>query len=154
MKSVREAALWSSLLLAPSFVGPQLSVSHSDGTSSGVPHAPFWVATWAASPESADADATEPLLNIENQTVRERVRVSVAGSQIRLCLSNEFGSSPLRLGSVTVALPNGPAGIQPASVHTVTFGGRTSATVPAGAPLLSDPVDFGTLLWGKKQMRS
>jgi lysophospholipase L1-like esterase len=101
-----------------------------------------WIATWAASPTAAEPDASEPLLNIEDQTVRERVRVSLGGSQMRLRLSNEYGSSSLLLGSVTVALPNGPAGVQPASVRSVTFGGRTSAIIPAGAPILSDPVTF------------
>lgn len=127
MKSVRIIALWGFLLL-----GPRLVASQRDA----------WVATWAASPEPAEADASEPLLNIENQTVRERVRVSVGGPQIRLRLSNEFGSAPLLIGSVTVALPNGPASIQPASVRTVTFDSRHSVSISAGAPILSDPVDF------------
>ena len=74
--------------------------------------------------------------------MRERVRVSVGGSQIRLRLSNEYGSSSLLLGSVTVALPNGPADVQRASIRTVTFGGRNLVTIPAGAPILSDPIAF------------
>ena len=101
-----------------------------------------WVATWAASPEPAPTDPDEPLLNIDNQTVRERVRVSVGGPQIRLRLSNEFGSTPLPIGSVTVALPNGPAGIQAASVRSVTFDSHKSVSINVGAPVLSDPIDF------------
>lgn len=127
IKSVRILALCGFLLL-----GPRLVEGQRDA----------WVATWAASPESADADASEPILNIENQTVRERVRVSVGGPQIRLRLSNEFGSAPLLIGSVTVALPNEPAGIQSASVRTVTFDSRNSVSINAGAPILSDPIDF------------
>jgi hypothetical protein len=124
MKSVGGFALLGVLLLLPQFAAAQRGA---------------WVATWAASPEPAETDASEPLLNIENQTVRERVRVSVGGSQIRLRLSNEYGSSSLLLGSVAVALPNGPAAVQPASIRTVTFGGRNSAIISAGAPILSDP---------------
>src|SRR5919204_17757 len=75
-----------------------------------------WVATWTASPEPADANSREPLLNIENQTVRERVRVSAGGSQIRLRLSNEFGSSPLTIGAVTVAVPEDPASVKSGSI--------------------------------------
>lgn len=101
-----------------------------------------WVATWAATPSAADADSTEPLLHLENQTVRERVRVSVGGSQIRLRLSNEFAAAPLPLGAVAVASPDGPAGVHSASLRAVTFGGRSSVTIPPGAALLSDPVDF------------
>jgi hypothetical protein len=53
-----------------------------------------WIATWATSPQSGTPDSQEPLLNIENQTVRERLRASIDGTQIRLRFTNEFGSSP------------------------------------------------------------
>jgi len=72
--------------------------------------------------------------------VRERVRISVGGSQIRIRLSNEYGSSPLHVGSATVAVPNDLASVKSGSIHAVTFGGRDSITIPAGAPALSDPV--------------
>ena len=102
----------------------------------------LWVATWTASPEAADPDPNEPVLNLQDQTVRERVRVSVGGSHIRIRLSNEYGSSPLIVGSVTVAEPNDVTSVKSASIQTITFGGRTSITIPGGAPALSDPVAF------------
>jgi lysophospholipase L1-like esterase len=101
-----------------------------------------WIATWAASPEPADPDPDEPLLQIEDQTVRERVRVSAGGTQICIRLSNEYGSAPLLVGSATVAAPNDPASVRPGSIQTVTFGGSKSVTIPAGAPVLSDPAAF------------
>jgi lysophospholipase L1-like esterase len=99
-----------------------------------------WIATWTASPEPTDSDPNQPVLNLQNQTVRERVRISVGGSQVRIRLSNEYGSSPLHVGSVTVAVPDDLASVKSGSIHTVTFGGRDSITIPAGAPALSDPV--------------
>src|SRR5262245_33182015 len=101
-----------------------------------------WVATWATSPEPADPDPNEPLKKIEDQTVRERVRLSLGGAQIRIRFSNEYGSSPLRIGAATVAMPNDASSVRPGTIQTVTFGGRPSTTIPAGAPLLSDPVAF------------
>jgi lysophospholipase L1-like esterase len=101
-----------------------------------------WIATWTASPEPADPNPNEPILNLQDQTVRERVRVSVGGSQIRIRVSNEYGSSPLVLGSVTVAVPSDPASVKSGSIQIATFGGRNSITIPAGAPALSDPVAF------------
>jgi lysophospholipase L1-like esterase len=101
-----------------------------------------WIATWAASPQPAAPNPKQPLLNIEDQTVRERVRVSIGGARIRIRLSNEFGSEPLLIGSATVATPNDPATVRPGSIQTVTFGGRNSVTIPAGALVLSDPVAF------------
>ena len=99
-----------------------------------------WIATWTAGPEPTDSDPNQPVLNLQKQTVRERVRISVGGSQIRIRLSNEYGSSPLHVGSVTVAVPNDLASVKSGSIHAVTFGGRDSITIPAGAPALSDPV--------------
>jgi len=101
-----------------------------------------WIATWAASPQPTAPDPREPLLNIEDQTVRERVRVSIGGAQICIRLSNEYGSAPLLVGSATVAAPTDPASVRPGSIKNVTFGGRNSVTIAAGAPVLSDPVAF------------
>ncbi|HET9406553.1 MAG TPA: SGNH/GDSL hydrolase family protein [Candidatus Sulfotelmatobacter sp.] len=101
-----------------------------------------WVTTWATSPQASAPDPSEPLMNIENQTVRERVRVSIGGDMIRIRLSNECGNSPLVVGSATVGTPNAPASVTPGSIHTITFGGSNSVTIPAGAPALSDPIPF------------
>src|SRR3954462_365635 len=38
-----------------------------------------WIASWATSPEAPDPDDNEPLLKIEGQTVRQRLRASVGG---------------------------------------------------------------------------
>ena len=101
-----------------------------------------WIATWATSPQSGTPDPREPLLNIDNQTVRERVRVSIGGSQIRLRFSNEFGSSPLLIGAATVAIPKDASTIKEESIRNVTFEGRNSIEIPTGAPVLSDPISL------------
>jgi lysophospholipase L1-like esterase len=101
-----------------------------------------WITTWAASSQSGTPNAREPLINIGNQTVRERVRVSVGGSQIRVRLSNEFGSTPLSISSATVAVPIDASIVKKESIQSLTFEGHSSITIPAGAPVLSDPVMF------------
>jgi lysophospholipase L1-like esterase len=98
-----------------------------------------WIVTWAASPQPVELKAGKI---IEDQTVRERVRVSLGGAQIRLRLSNEYGSAPLLVGSVTIGIPNGPAGIVPDSLRTVNFSGQGSVTIAANALVLSDPVSL------------
>jgi lysophospholipase L1-like esterase len=103
-----------------------------------------WVATWAASPQAVKSGGNRPLLQIDDQTVRERVRVSVGGDRICVRLSNEYGATPLLVGSVTVATPADAASIKPASLQTVRFGGLSSVSIPPGAPVLSDPVAFPT----------
>ena len=127
VNSLRDCVLLCSLLLVPCLAAGQREA---------------WIATWSASPEAADPDPNQPVLNLQDQTVRERLRISVGGSEIRIRLSNEYGSSPLLVGSVTVAVPNDPASVKPGSIRVVTFGGRDSITIPPGAPALSDPVVF------------
>ena len=101
-----------------------------------------WIATWTASAEASQHGSKNALLNIDNQTVRERVRVSIGGARICIRLSNEFGSSPVVVGAVTLGVPTGPAIVQPGSIREVRFGGATSITIPPGAPVLSDPLEF------------
>jgi lysophospholipase L1-like esterase len=125
MNKLRSCALICSLALVPSIAAAQ-----REG----------WIATWTASSEPAEPDPNQPILNLRDQTVRERVRISVGGSQIRIRLSNEYGSSPLLVGGVTVGVPKDPAAVKPGSIQAVTFGGRNSVTIPAGAPAISDPV--------------
>ncbi|HWU10801.1 MAG TPA: SGNH/GDSL hydrolase family protein [Streptomyces sp.] len=99
-----------------------------------------WTGTWSAAPTAAPASDTT---RFEDQTIRQTVRTSIGGDRVRIRLSNEFGSGPLVIGEARVARPaaGGPASrIDPRSDRPLTFGGRSSVTVPAGAPLLSDPV--------------
>ena len=123
---------WSCALLCCLLLVPCLSTAQPGA----------WIATWTASPEPADPDPKQPVLNLEDQTVRERLRISAGGPQIRIRLSNECGASPVLVGSVTVAVPNDPASVKTGSIRVVTFGGRDSITIPPGAPVLSDPVVF------------
>jgi lysophospholipase L1-like esterase len=76
------------------------------------------------------------------QTVRQVVRLSAGGSQVRIRLTNEFGSAPLHIGGAHLAMAAAGGAIQPGSDHVLTFGGSPEAVIPPGAPLLSDPVDW------------
>ncbi|MGH8031555.1 MAG: GDSL-type esterase/lipase family protein [Luteimonas sp.] len=102
-----------------------------------------WVSTWTASPQPPESPRPLPLpAQFENQTIRQIVHTSVGGDKVRVRFSNEFGTTPLLIGAAHIALQNSGAGIIPASDRTLTFGGLTSVTLPAGAPVLSDPVDL------------
>jgi lysophospholipase L1-like esterase len=94
-----------------------------------------WVATWGASPDSA-----EP--SIGGSTIRQIVRTSVGGTRVRLRLSNLFGPAPLTLGPARVALQARAGAIVPSSDRPVTFGGARTAVLGAGQDVLSDPVDL------------
>jgi lysophospholipase L1-like esterase len=77
---------------------------------------------------------------LSDVTLRQLVRVSIAGSAVRLRLSNENGTDALAIGAVHVGLAGADGSIVPGSDHVVTFDGNGGVTIPAGAPLLSDAV--------------
>ena len=106
-----------------------------------------WVESWAASPQPTwGGDFPLPTLlpfNLWNQTVRQRIRVSLGGDKLRIVLSNEYGKAPLSIDSVHVALPAGDGSkIDVATDKAVTFSGSKHLVIPAGAPAVSDPVDL------------
>lgn len=61
---------------------------------------------------------------------------------MRVVLANTFGTVPLAIGAAQVAFRDKDATIQPQSSRVLTFGGAARATIPAGAILVSDPVDL------------
>ena len=95
-----------------------------------------WVGAWGASPAFPVGQ------ELNRQTVRQNVRISVGGPRVRVRFSNETGTQPLVIGSAHVAMAGEAGAIRPGSDHALTFGGQPSMTVPPGAPALSDPVDF------------
>jgi lysophospholipase L1-like esterase len=103
---------------------------------------PVWIATWTASPEAADADPDDALLNLNDQTVRQRVRVTLGGRQIRIRLSNECSSASVLVGGVSVGTARSPRDVVPGSLRRVRFGNKDTILIPPGAPALSDPVDL------------
>jgi lysophospholipase L1-like esterase len=74
--------------------------------------------------------------------VRNVVHTSLGGPEIRIRLTNAFGTSPLTPTQVTVALPLSPGSAQArfGTMTAVTFGGQETATIPVGAEAISDPV--------------
>lgn len=106
-----------------------------------------WVASWQASPQASwEAQAFAlptgvPAL-LERQTVRETARISIGGQRVRVVLSNRYGSQPLVIGAARIARASASAGSADAGADGValTFGGRSEAVIPPGAPLISDAV--------------
>ncbi|UQU62716.1 SGNH/GDSL hydrolase family protein [Couchioplanes caeruleus] len=94
-----------------------------------------WVRTWGTSPQVTDAAFADV-------TLRQELRVSGGGRRVRVRLSNEHGIEPLTIGAARLGLAGPGGGVQAGTDRELTFGGRAAATVPAGAPLVSDPVDL------------
>ncbi|GLW26765.1 SGNH/GDSL hydrolase family protein [Microbispora triticiradicis] len=103
-----------------------------------------WVRSWGASPQAAhdglgSLDGHLPLADV---TLRQVVRISGGGSRVRVRFTNEFGTAPLDIGAARVGLAAPGGGVRPGSERVLTFSGAPRVTVPAGAPVLSDPVDI------------
>ena len=100
-----------------------------------------WVGTWATAPTTVPASSN---IVFENQTLRQTLHVSVGGSLLRVRLTNELGTTPLVIGEAHVARAAAPSApsreIAAGTDRRLSFGGRSSMTIPAGAPALSDPV--------------
>jgi lysophospholipase L1-like esterase len=103
-----------------------------------------WVGSWGASPQppSAGGGPFPPTPSFNDQTIRQIVRLSVGGDKVRLRISNEYGTKPITIGAARVALADGADRLQAGSEQAVTFDGKPSAVIAAGAPLLSDPIDL------------
>jgi lysophospholipase L1-like esterase len=68
--------------------------------------------------------------------------VSLGGSRLRVRLSNAYGLRKLRIGSARIGLRAQAAEIVAGSDRKLTFGGLESVSIPAGALVVSDPVDL------------
>ena len=102
-----------------------------------------WVSAWSAAVHTPRVfPGMPPLLSLQNQTLREIVRPTIGGDHLRVRISNEFGTEPLVLDSVHIALAGESGSIVPGSDRALTFGGKGTVQIPAGAPMLSDPVDL------------
>lgn len=98
----------------------------------------IWTGSWAASPVAAPA--TEKPIGPEGVTFRDIIHLSLGGRAIRLRISNEFGTTPLTVARVHVALSADAGATQPGTGHAVAFNGAASVIIPAGTIAVSDPV--------------
>lgn len=91
------------------------------------------VGTWGTA-----ADTTS--LTLADQTVRNIVHTSVGGTNLRVSLSNAFGSRAVTFDSVWAGTAGAGGAVVAGTNRRVTFSGSTSVTVPPGAEALSDPL--------------
>jgi lysophospholipase L1-like esterase len=92
-----------------------------------------WLHTWVSMPQLTEPGNLPPApftgtdSVLVDTTLRQTVHPSIAGSSVRLRFSNAFGGAVLPITAVSIARP---------------FSGRTYASVPVGAQVVSDPIDL------------
>jgi len=79
---------------------------------------------------------------LESQTVRMFLRTTVAGSRVRIQMSNAYGDRPVRIGDAHIALRTRGSAIARSSDRQLTVGGRSSFTLMPQTAVLSDPVNL------------
>src|SRR5260221_8982650 len=111
-----------------------------------------WVASWIASAHgpypvgnpSAQPDQKfafpAPETGARDQTFRLVVRPDIWGRQMRLRLTNVFGTRPVNFDGVFAGLQWGGPGLVKGTNRPVTFGGKDRITLAPGATVWSDPV--------------
>ncbi|KDR35983.1 SGNH/GDSL hydrolase family protein [Caballeronia grimmiae] len=115
------------------------------------PEAPandHWVSAWATALQAIPQLAKTPPLyrapEVGGRTVRQVIYPQLAGKEMRLRISNVYGTEPLVVESMSAAraVSGSGAAVQAGSGRPVLFAGRKSVTVPPGGQITSDPVAF------------
>lgn len=102
-------------------------------TSAAAAPSPAQIDTWTASADNLGGPYTD-------KTVRDIVHTSIAGDNVRLRLSNAFGTVAVTFDAVWVGEQASGAAVVAGTNHEATFGGSSTVTIPVGAEVISDPV--------------
>ena len=125
-------------------VPPPPGVPMPANAAATVPLAPLPVPMGAPGPLLLENPGNVPVvmqgMDFSDVTIRQLVRVSIAGNRIRLRFSNESSSDPLALGHVHVGLAGPDGSIVAGSDRAVTFSGRDTLVLPASSPVLTDAI--------------
>jgi lysophospholipase L1-like esterase len=110
----------------PAAARPAAAVANASGT---------WTGTWATAPQSGGA-------SFDQQTIRQIVHTSISGTVARIEISNAFGTAPLTVSDVHIALAGSGSAITSGTDQTVTFGGSATTTIAAGGTGISDTISY------------
>ncbi len=95
-----------------------------------------WLGTWTTTPDPMES------MTLANQTLRMITRISIGGTRLRIRISNAYGLHDLAVGATHLGLRSQGADMAPGSGRFLMFNGSPSTTIPAGALVVSDPVDL------------
>ena len=101
-----------------------------------------WCTSWGCAPAGPAPAGSYYDYQFSGQTVRMAVRASIGGNRVRVRLSNEMGDTPLSVGTAQIGLRSSGQAVVAGSNHPLTFGGRSTLTIPARSYVLSDPLFF------------
>lgn len=144
MRCTPRTSRWSPLLLALLLVAAPLAGCAGPPATADEGRAEAedsWVGTWGTAVQLTEPRNLPPV-PLAGTTLRQVVRPSLGGEQVRLHLSNAFGDAPVTLGAVRLAVSEGDGAVDPATDRGLTFGGERGVTIAPGGAVVSDPVAF------------
>ncbi len=105
-----------------------------------------WVTTWATAPQLTEPGNLPPV-PLAHSTLRQFVRSSIGGKQVRVRLSNNYGTDAVTINAARIALAPSSASlgngdIIPATDQGLTFRGAPGVVIPRGEFVFSDPLEF------------
>ena len=101
-----------------------------------------WIASWGSAQMIPEGENALPADATHAVTLRQVVRLSAGGGEIRVRFSNRFGTRPLPIGAAHVARAAKPGTPRIEGGVALTFSGHADAVIPAGAEIYSDPVSL------------
>jgi lysophospholipase L1-like esterase len=107
------------------------------------PHSGGWSGAWMAAvmrPSGAPWFPTWAEQGFDHQSVRQVIRLSAGGSQLRIRVSNAYGMTPLRLSGASVGQTDKGAAVLAGTIRPLQFEHSDSVTIPANGKAVSDPV--------------
>ncbi|GAB2607314.1 SGNH/GDSL hydrolase family protein [Kribbella endophytica] len=126
--------LGASILVTATAAAGYAAVPDPAGTAAPASqHGTHAVTTWGAADDIAGG-------TLNDVTVRNILRTSIGGSDLRIRLSNANGDQPLVFDSVYVGKQQAGAAVVPGSSRRLTFSGKTTVRIPPGAMAVSDPL--------------
>ncbi|WP_224245777.1 SGNH/GDSL hydrolase family protein [Hyalangium gracile] len=99
-----------------------------------------WHGAWGTAPQDYNEPflGPTPPLSFNNQTIRQVLRTSLGGKEVRVRFSNVFGKQPLQIDGASIARVQSGSSIAAGSATGLRFNGQPSVTIPPGEELWTD----------------
>ena len=127
-------------LLAGIFIG--MLLLGCSGSKSLLDKNSGWVGTWTTAPQLVEPHNMPPAPGLTDNTIRQIVRVSVGGEEVRLRFSNAFSKSPVEMKSVTIAEAAEGSVINMDTQKQLQFNKKSGVKMTPGGEVFSDPFKF------------
>ncbi len=112
-----------------------------------------WIASWGTSPVDFYISLADYLSGFfvngkipAGTLIRTELKVTASGEKLRLKFSNEYGDKDVSFSKAFVARTDDKqnGAVKTKDMYPLSFGGKTTAVIPAGGTIWSDPIDMET----------